>query len=297
VTEQAYEIIGDSADRDAWLALRRTGIGGSDAPAILGLVGWASPSSVQADKWNLAPEAEDAEVMRWGRRLEDVIAEGLGADEGWEVFIYGLLLRSTRHPFMLCTPDAQRLTDRIFVQIKNTVKAEDWQERVPEAVWVQCQHEMAVTGDTRCIAAALILGNRLRWSYVERDDAFLETVLIPAERDFWERTQNLEPAPADGSEHTKRAYQLLWPKDSGETVALDGYFTALDRERHELLGIKKTAEERLNSIDNEIRLALKDATFGVLQNGVVYSNKTQTRKEHVVKESTFRVLRRKEAKT
>lgn len=296
MTKQPFEIIGDSADREAWLALRRTGIGGSDAPAILGLVGWASPASVQADKWGLSDEPEDAEVLRWGRRLESAIAAGLAADEGWQLSSYGYLIRSSIEGFMLCTPDARREGDGLFVQIKNTVKADDWQDRVPEHVWVQCQHEMAVTGDARCIAAALIFGNRLRWSYIDRDDTFIEKVLIPAEREFWLLTENHEPAPADGSEHTKRAYAALWPEDSGETIQLDGHFTDLDFEREELSRIKKTAEGRLAEIDNEIRLALKDATYGVLPNGVVYSHKSQTRKEHVTKASTFRVLRRKEAK-
>jgi putative phage-type endonuclease len=292
MTDSAFDVLGDSSHREEWLKMRRSGIGGSDAPAILGLVPWASPTSVQMDKWGLADEPDEAEVVRWGRRLESVIAAGLGEDEGWDLEPYGLLIRSRSHPWMLCTPDTRRRSDGVFVQIKNTMKADDWNERVPEAVVVQCQHEMAVTGHARCIAAALVLGNRLRWAYVERDEPFIEHVLIPAERAFWEATQSMEPVAADGSEHTKRAYGRLWPQDSGETIALDGQFIDLDFERGELQGIVKTAQTRLDAIDNELRLAMKSATYAVLPNGVRYSLRAQTRKAHTVNESTFRVLRR-----
>jgi putative phage-type endonuclease len=286
-----YEIIGDSADREHWLDLRRQGIGGSDAPAILGLVAWASPASIQADKWGLSDEPDEAEVMRWGRRLEEAIRRGLADDERWDLEPFGLLLRSRARPWQLCTPDARR-ADGLFVQIKNTVKAEDWRDQVPEAVYVQCQHEMAVTGHARCIAAALILGNRLRWAYVERDQAFIEDVLLPAEEAFWKATLASEPVAADGSEHTRRAYERLWPQDSGESVLLDGHFLDLDVEREELRTRMAECESRLNALDNEIRLAMKHASTGILPNGVSFTLKTQHRKEYVAKASTFRVLRR-----
>lgn len=292
--EVPFEIVCDSRDRDKWLNARREGIGGSDAPAILGLTSWASPASIQADKWGLSEEAEEAEVVRWGRRLEDVIRAGLAADEGWTVGRYGLLLRSKERPWQLCTPDACR-DDKVFVQIKNTMKADAWGDRVPEPVWVQCQHELSVTGDARCIAAALIFGNRLRWSYVERDDKFIAQ-LIAVEEEFWRLTQAGEPAAADGSEHTKRAYQLLWPEDKGTTVALPGRFTDLDMEREALAKTLKSAKDRIEEIDNEFRLAIKDATYGALQNGVKYSYMTVNRAGYTVEPTTFRQLRRNKGK-
>ena len=288
-----YEIIGDSRDRESWLALRRQGIGGSDAPAILGLTSWASPASVQADKWGLLEEPDKAEHLRWGQRLEAAILEGLADEIGKEVKPFGLLIRSKEHPFMVCTPDGE--TEGIFVQAKNTIRADQWRDGPPERVWAQVQHEMAVSGHPRCIVVALLLGNRLAWCYVDRDEKFIADVLIPAEREFWRLTQEMEPAPADGSEITKRALQLIYPKDSGESVLLDGSFLDLDLERGNLKERTKHTEARLLEIENLFRHAIKDATYATLPNGVQYSLKTQTRKAHEVKESTFRVLRRKES--
>jgi predicted phage-related endonuclease len=291
----AYEVIGHSDNRDEWLELRRSGIGGSDAPAILGLTNWASPASVQADKWGLLDEPEEAEHLRWGRRLEAAILGGLGEELGIPISSDGRLLRSLEHPFMLCTPDG-RCADGVGVQAKNTMLAAEWQDGPPERVWVQCQHEMFVEGAPERIAAALLLGNRLVWQRVARDEEFIQDVLVPAARDFWKLTEAHEPVNPDGSEHTKRALQKLYPQDSGETVALDGHFIDLDNERLGLLEEKKIAEARLREIDNTFRHAMKDATFAALPNGTTFSLKTQTRKAHEVKESTFRVLRRAKAK-
>ena len=290
---EPFEIIGDSDERDEWLKLRRTGIGGSDAPAILGLSPWASPMSVQADKWGLLDEPEEAEHLRWGRRLESAILEGLADEFGEEIIPHGYLLRSTRHPFMLCTPDG-RSAAGTWVQAKNTVLASEWDEGPPERVWVQCQHEMAVTGAQEMVAVALLMGRRLAWQTVKRDPAFIDERLIPAEQAFWAATQAHEPVASDGSQATRAALKALYPKDSGEIVALDGHFIDLDNERTDLLLQKKGAEARIDEIDNEIRAAMGTATYAVLPNGVRLSLKTQHRKGYEVKPTSFRVLHRKE---
>lgn len=296
----AFEVIGHSDNRPEWLELRRTGIGGSDAPSILGLTNWASPSSVQADKWGLLDEQKEAEHMKWGRRLEAVILEGLAEEMGVAIHSDGRLLRSKETPFMLCTPDGLALEGgtnrRVWVQAKNTMLASEWVDGPPERVWVQCQHEMGVTGAPEMIAAALLFGNRLVWQTVYRDEGFISHVMIPAEAHFWKLVEAHEPAPPDGSEHTKRALLALYPEDSGETVALSGEFTALDVEMLRLKEELKAAEARIDEIGNTFRYAMKDATFAALPNGASYSLKTQTRKAHEVKESTFRVLRRKKGK-
>lgn len=291
----AFEVIGHSDNRPEWLELRRTGLGGSDAPSILGLTNWASPASVQADKWGLLDEQKDAEHLKWGRRLEAAILAGLAEELGVGILSDGRLLRSREHPFMLCTPDG-RCSGGTGVQAKNSMLAAEWADEVPKRVWVQCQHEMAVEGEEQRIAAALLLGNRMVWQRIARDESFIQDVLIPAEAHLWKLVEAHEPAPPDGSEHTKRALLALYPEDSGETVALSGEFTALDVELQRLKKELKAAEDRIDEIGNQFRHAMKDATFAALPNGASYSLKTQTRKAHEVKESTFRVLRRKKGK-
>ena len=64
---------------------------------------------------------------------------------------------------------------------------------------------------------------------------------------------------------------------------------ALDR-------IVKEAETRRTELQNKLKLAIGDNTFGELPSGGKFTWKTQDRKEHFVAASTSRVLRRTKAK-
>ena len=61
-------------DRQAWLAERRNGVGGSDVAGILGLSPWASPYSVWASKVFGDVDDRDTLAMSFGRRAEQMIA-------------------------------------------------------------------------------------------------------------------------------------------------------------------------------------------------------------------------------
>ena len=60
-----------------WLALRKTGIGGSDAGALCGLNAYRSPIHVYKDKVSEEIEDFDNESMRQGRDLEEYVARRL----------------------------------------------------------------------------------------------------------------------------------------------------------------------------------------------------------------------------
>ena len=73
----AIEIVADlevvKPSSPEWLALRKEGIGGSDAGAICG-IGYRTPYQVWAEKVNpVVLEEEEPEYMRWGKLLEDPV--------------------------------------------------------------------------------------------------------------------------------------------------------------------------------------------------------------------------------
>lgn len=61
--------------RAAWLKGRRTGIGGSDVAAVLGLNPWKTPLDVWNDKLGLSEDKEMSEPAYWGTVLEDTVAK------------------------------------------------------------------------------------------------------------------------------------------------------------------------------------------------------------------------------
>ena len=71
--------------REEWLAYRRTGIGGSDAAAVIGLNPYRSTIELYADKMGMMPEKEDNEAMRLGRDLEQYVADRFCEETGKKV--------------------------------------------------------------------------------------------------------------------------------------------------------------------------------------------------------------------
>ena len=67
---------------------RRSGFGGSDAAAALGLSKYRSPLEVQYSKWGLTEPGEQSEPAYWGTRLEPVILEEFAKREGKWVLGY-----------------------------------------------------------------------------------------------------------------------------------------------------------------------------------------------------------------
>lgn len=61
--------------RTAWLEGRRTGIGGSDVAAVLGLNPWKTPLDVWNDKLGLSEDKGMSEPAYWGTVLEDTVAK------------------------------------------------------------------------------------------------------------------------------------------------------------------------------------------------------------------------------
>lgn len=295
---EATAILQSDADRSVWLRERRSGIGSSDAPVILGLVKRASPLSLYADKIGMVDDDDDAgEIARWGRVLEPVVMAEFAHVQGDAPYrMDGWLYRSNADPTRLCTLDAWLRDD--VCEVKTAPESTpEWEEGgVPAAVFCQVQHQLLVTGLDHSIVVALLRGYRLRWSRVERDQKFIDEVLQPAEADFWHRVSTGRPPAPDASEATRRALALLYPDDSGETVTLPGEFIDLDLRRCAIdEAVKALAQER-DLIDNRIRAEMGAATTGTLSSGVSYTNKTVRKKSYVAKATQYRTLRRHEPK-
>jgi predicted phage-related endonuclease len=161
---------------------------------------------------------------------------------------------------------------------------------------VQVQHQLIVTGVTYGYVAVLLTGNRIRWQRVERDSAIQDRIIV-ATKEIWERIENVEPIPADGSEATKNALRVLYPHDTGETVPLSGELQTKSAELEEMKRVRRELEKDIRAIENEVKAALGFATFGTFPDGSGYSLKTTP--EKVIEAYTrkpFRTLRYLKAK-
>jgi len=283
---------------EAWLAERKTGVTATDAPVIAGCRG--SAYQLWAEKRGLIepPDLADREWIRWGHLLEPVVLAEYAERTGREVIPWPAYTVA-RHPdrdWLICTPDAEQIDGgrrgALEVKTAGEYRSHDWDDEPPLAYQVQLQHQLAVLSLERGTLAVLIGGNRLRWFDAERNEPFIRT-LLEVEEEFWFLCQSGRPPPVDGSEATARALAKLHPADTGESVILPEEAAQWDRDLQEVKAAIKDGEAAAAELENRIKAAIGDATYGILPDGSGrWSWKTQQRAEYTVKASSFRVLRR-----
>lgn len=303
--------------RKEWEEARRiSGIGSSDAPAILGLSRYKTPFQLYSEKLGLVPSSrEETEQLRWGNILEEPIAQRY-AEETKRIVRNPkprpgafVIERSREVDFMIAQIDrytVRQATEADFpeggvlsddegvLEIKNAhfFMAADWLElqEPPAEFQVQLQHQLAVTGATWGSIAALIGGVKFVWKDIARDQEFID-LLIAKEREFWSMLQNRIPPPIDGTEKTKAIIGKLHPKDNGQVIELGPDALELIEERDSLKTLEKKTTERVNEIDNTLKLALGPNTAGRLRDGTVITYKHTARAGYTVQPTEFRQLR------
>ncbi|WP_175700540.1 YqaJ viral recombinase family protein [Burkholderia ambifaria] len=210
--------------RDDWLSVRRTGIGSSDAAAVIGLSPYVSPLALWVDKTGRSdgmpsPTPDDTtSPTYWGTLLEPIVAAVYTRATGNRVRKINAVLRHPTIPWMLANIDRE-IVGASDVQILECKTAGEhgarlWRDGVPEYVELQVQHQLAVTGKTAAHVAVLLCGQALEVFRVERDDALIAR-LIELEERFWRYVETDTPPPADGSESAERALRHLYPGNGG----------------------------------------------------------------------------------
>ena len=265
--------------REEWLILRRKGIGGSDAAAIVGLDRWRSAFDVYADKLGLKPEQPDNEAMRQGRDLEDYVASRFCEATDKKVRRRNAILQHPEHTFMTANIDRWVVGENAGLECKTTSvlnRAKFSQGEFPPNYYVQCMHYMAVTGAERWYLAVLVLNKAFHIFEIERDEAEIRA-LIEAEKHFWTNhiMKQIPPAP-DGSESTSELIKTMYPEAKEHfTASLFGYeekistYLNIDNQIKEL-------ERKREAIKQELQLAMDEAEIGRAQ-GYIIEWKNQVR--------------------
>lgn len=271
------------ATREDWLRERLRGIGGSDAPAILGFSSYSCPLRVWVDRVSPTPDVDPPPApgtpMDFGLRFERPIAECIAE-------LRGLTLETVKHPesfaasvvfdelpFLRSTPDffvRDGSGRRGIVQVKNVdiSRADEWRDgKAPDEYVVQVQHELLTCQsepEPPCFAilAACVGGNRPVMRDLSMDwDFAAEWIGVASE--FWRCVETRTPPRSLSGPGARRAALALRSARADRTVQLDpAEWEALARERFALAAQAKQIEIRLEEIDARAVLALGDASCG-----------------------------------
>ena len=252
----------ENMPREQWLRLRRRGIGGSDAGAIMGVNPYKSILEVWMDKTNqIAIEETESEAAYWGKLLEPVVREEFTKRSGLSVQPVPFLLQHEEHIFMLANLDGM-VDDPVYgrcvfeAKTSSAYKADEWEKGIPDSYYAQLQHYLAITGWKGAYIAALIGGNDFIYRFIPRDEAYIEK-LINRETSFWNFVKLRKMPPADGSKATaeflKREYDNAKP-DS--TVILPADSQKWLEQYHEANNELKAAEKKKSEAESNIKLLM-----------------------------------------
>jgi len=188
----------DTADIEEkdWLAYRRTGIGGSDVAAIMGVSPFTTARSLYYDKCGIHPMLPDDSnwvAKKVGHLLEDLVAEIFTFKTGYKVFKIKKMFQHPLHEFMLADVDC-------FVELPGGKRAvlecktgnyhtqDKWADgAVPINYEYQGRHYMSVMNIDAVFFACLFGNNENEFVYrkVERD-MDQEAAMVEQEQYFWE---------------------------------------------------------------------------------------------------------------
>ena len=262
----SYDTIADTRTltHDEWLALRRTGIGGSDAGAIMGVSPYKGAFTVWADKQGKLPPLEDNEAMRQGRDLEDYVARRFAEASGLRVRHEYSMLRSVDHPCMLADIDRRIIGERAGLECKTSrdiTMARYRNGEYPMEYYCQCLHYLAVTGWDCWYLAVLVYGTDLLIYKICRDEVMDDIeALIKAEEAFWQNHMVLDQTPApDALDSTAAALGSVYPHEDGTTVCADQDADQALTDLAALKAQRRSIDRQIIERENQIKAAMGEA--------------------------------------
>ncbi len=279
----ALRLVGTKAlPREDWLAVRKGGIGSSDAAAAVGL----NPYKSQLELWmektgrdaalpKIDPHDEESPAY-WGNILEPIVASHYSKRSGNRVRRINAVLQhpDPELPWMLANIDREVIgADDVQILECKTAGingARLWKEGVPEYVQLQVMHQLAVTGKQAADVTVLLGGQHLEIHRIERDERMIAR-LIELERKFWDYVVTDTPPPADGSDSADQALRCLYPADSGQVVdfsanpALAIAYVELKSVRHNIA----QQEKRESQLKQTLQQAMGEATRAQFSSGYI----------------------------
>lgn len=254
--------------REQWLAARKTGLGGSDIAAVLGLSPWRSAVDVYIDKTSDAPDAfEQSEPMYWGNVLEAVVADEYAKRTEARVQRVNQQLRHPNYPWAIGNIDrailepgsrARFVNGRLLgahglleCKTASAYKLDDWiaadgSDATPVYYAAQGMWYLAISGLDWCDFAVLVGGQRFLTRRVERSNDAIFGMMEVAE-EFWRKHVLERIPPEPRSAHDVVA---LFPRDDGDMIDASQRADVLARINdlrsvREAIAVRKQAEAEL----------------------------------------------------
>lgn len=243
-----------------WLALRKQGIGSSDAPVVAGERG--SVIELWAEKAGLIdraePDTDTARLFEWGHRLEPIVADWYADSTGRQLRRVNRMQVHPTIPWAFASLDRVVVGEKRIVEIKTTRRGWDAGEPVPGHVQAQVQHQLWVSGYDVADVAVLTGGSEPKVYEIARDESFIDN-LVFLETEFWGWVQSGTRPPMDGSENARRVLSRMYPRNDGSLIPAS---PEIDRVFFDWMAarvVTDQAEAESDTLGNALRALIGDA--------------------------------------
>lgn len=296
-------------NRDDWLGLRVQDVTSTESSALFDM----SPYDTAFSLWHRKKEGEivelaDNERMRWGRRLQDAIAQGIAEDMGWVAEPMTQYMRIVESR-MGASFDWRMIDEQNRIglfEIKNVDylifrdkwKVEDGMLVAPPHIEIQLQHQMHVA-ETEWGAIGVLVGGNAPRVLVRERDLEVGNAIEQRIRDFWQSVDaNDPPAPTfpDDAEFLCKLYSKV---DPGKVFDGRGneVLRSLVDDYHRIHDIETMAKEDKKTIQSQILTVIGDSEKVMLEG---FSLSAGWVKDSLVKEyvrkgyRSFRLMKKKQ---
>lgn len=239
---------------DEWLEMRRSKIGASDAPVIMGVSPWSTKYKLWQEKLQLIEPKKQTKAM----------ADGIkGEDEARIAFINrtGIIMApdivfSKQNDFMMASLDGISPDRKYILEIKRPGVADHElakKREVPEKYFPQLQHQMDVCELDMAYYYSYRGPNDEVLLEVFRDDKYIKR-MVPLEKEFWD-CMNEFVAP----KMTERDYELkeddIWHATASQWLSISKELQALEKKEKELRELLISQSHNTSSMGGGVRVS------------------------------------------
>ena len=250
-----------------FLTSRKTGIGGSDIAAIIGVSKFKTALEVYLSKTTDQPE-QKGEHLYWGHALENPIIDRFIRDTGANVIRQPEMRRHPDYEWAIANADAlitngDTIEAILEIKTSSAFKSREWgaddTDEVPIEYIAQVQWYMWIYDVNEAYLAALIGGNQYRQYHITRDDELIAMLAEKAQA-FWQNhvIPRIPPEPQDGADAQK-----LYPHDNGDTAEADSDTLTAYAELRELKAQEKELKAQIAA--KEDLLKIKIGSYSAMQ--------------------------------
>ncbi len=217
------------------IEMRKHGISGSDAPAIVSMSTSRTPADVWLEKKHpeaiSAPSEKQRLKFLFSHEQERAIANTYASEMKVKLVSVGTVAHPTTK-WLLSTPDYLVATKKVGLELKNV---SEWQkpewgapgtDAVPLEYLIQCQHYMMALGYPSWDVACAIGGMDFRIYHLHADKE-LQAMLYTEEKKFYTDFILGDKEPKfDGGEQIRKYVTSKYPRHEDKTIEVDPYSQA-----------------------------------------------------------------------